>query len=145
MKKFWLAAGAFCACFAVFGEVIRLPLSNAAIKIDGKINAAEWRCGSMQYGTRRYDAKRLTDRQATFFLARDSKNIYFACRSELPPKGEKLLSRVRKDGLMVTMDDTVELHLYPPRGKYVYQIIINGRKAKYCAKCITKALFNGGA
>ena len=140
MKKY-LSLLFLCFLFIVntcwgnsYKETFRLGLSPAPIKIDGKIDNKEWQYGSVQFGSKKYYTNRLTDRQATFYLARDAKNIYFACQSELPPKGQKLLSRVRKDSLMVTMDDTVELYVYPPNGKYVYQIIANGKKAKYTAK-----------
>lgn len=115
-------------------ETFVVTKSPTPIKIDGKITEKEWQYGSVQFGSKKYYTNKLTDRQATFYLARDAKNIYFACQSELPPKGQKLLSRVRKDSLMVTMDDTVELYVYPPNGKYVYQIIANGKKAKFTAK-----------
>jgi hypothetical protein len=115
-------------------ETFRLPISQTPIKIDGKIDKKEWLYGAKHFGFKIYNTKKLSDRQGYFYLARDNQNIYFACSSELPPKGQKLLSRVRKDSLMLTMDDTVEFHIYPPNGKYVYQIIANGRNAKYCAK-----------
>lgn len=137
MKKiFLLLLVNAVAGFAVANETIprlRLPQMNAPT-IDGKIESAEWQLAGEQFGCLSYNTPFLAHRRATFFIGYDRENFYFACRSELPPEGQRLMSRVRRDGTMVATDDAVEIHLYPPEGKYTYQILLNGRNAKFTGK-----------
>jgi len=137
MKKLFLLLLVNAAAgFAVANETIprlRLPQMNAPT-IDGKIESAEWQLAGEQFGCLSYNTPFLAHRRATFFIGYDRENFYFACRSELPPEGQRLMSRVRRDGTMVATDDAVEIHLYPPEGKYTYQILLNGRNAKFTGK-----------
>ena len=137
MSKRLLILGLLAGLFAFSADVrptLRVPPFSTPPVIDGSIGEAEWQCAARQFGSQNYNSTVLHDRQAIFFLGWDSRNLYFACRSELPPGDQKILSRVRKDGLRVTMDDTVELHVYPPNGKYGYQLIYNPCGARFTAK-----------
>ncbi len=113
---------------------VRVPAMKNPPVIDGRIGEKEWSDASVQYGTLQYNSDLLTDRQASFFFSWDKENIYFACRSELPPAGQKLLSRVRKNDVLVTADDTIEFLVYPPNAKKVYHLIVNPRGACYSAQ-----------
>ena len=136
MKKLLLPLLMFIttALFADARPMARIPAMPKAPVIDGKINDSEWAYASGQYGTLKYFTDLLTDRQANFYFGWDKKNIYFACRSELPPAGQKLLARVRKNNIMVTADDTIEFLIYPPESKYAYHLIINKLGSYYSAK-----------
>jgi hypothetical protein len=93
--------------------------------IDGTIGSKEWKSAGASFGSTKHRSSILSQRNAVFFLGYDKKNIYFACRSELPPKGMELLTRARTRDSRVYSDDAVELLLIPPDKKYVYQIISN--------------------
>ncbi|MFA7230006.1 MAG: glycoside hydrolase domain-containing protein [Victivallaceae bacterium] len=117
---------ALLTCSAdVAPSYIRTPQMTKPPLIDGKIQEGEWRGASESFGTLQLGTNYLTGRDAVFFIGYDTKNLYFACRSELPPEGMKLLSRVRERNGKVYADDAVELIIMPPHKEYVYQFISN--------------------
>ncbi len=110
---------------AALPSYIRTPQMAKPPVIDGKIQEGEWRTASESFGTLQLGTNYLTGRDAVFFIGYDAKNLYFACKSELPPEGMKLLSRVRERNGKVYADDAVELIIMPPHKEYVCQFISN--------------------
>ena len=104
---------------------LRIPPMVKAPLIDGKIQSKEWQNAAESFGCLQIKTNYLAGRDAVFYIGYDAKNLYFACKSELPPKGIKLLSRVKKRDGKVYADDAVELLLMPPHKKFVYQFIAN--------------------
>ena len=110
---------------AALPSYIRIPLMTKPPLIDGKIQEGEWRDASESFGVLQLGTNSLAGRDAVFFIGYDAKNLYFACKSELPPAGMNLLSRVRERNGKVYADDAVELIIMPPHKEYVYQFISN--------------------
>lgn len=94
--------------------ILRLPPIDEAPIIDGKIDKAEWKNASTQFGAVSLNTKLLSIRQVTFFFTYDNENIYFAQRSEIPPAPMKL-----------TDDDTAGILLLPPGAKGPYSFQFN--------------------
>lgn len=93
--------------------------------IDGKIDSDEWKNASWNFGALHLGTDNLAKRNAVFYIGYDSENLYFACKSELPPEDMALMSRVRLRDGKVYADDAVEFIILPPHKKYVYQFIAN--------------------
>ena len=70
---------------AALPSYIRTPQMAKPPVIDGKIQEGEWRTASESFGTLQLGTNYLTGRDAVFFIGYDAKNLYFACKSELPP------------------------------------------------------------
>jgi hypothetical protein len=118
----------FAAMLAVGANetsLLRVPMMAKGPVIDGKFGGDEWRDAAETFGVLRHNSAFLTQRSAFFRIGYDRENLYFACRSELPPSPMTLVSRVKTDGGRVYLDDAVELLLMPPRGNNVYQLLVN--------------------
>lgn len=113
---------------------LRIPPMAKPPVIDGKIQESEWSGASESFGALQLGTNYITGRNAVFFIGYDTENLYFACRSELPPEGMKLLSRVRERNGKVYADDAVELIIMPPHKEYVYQFISNSLNTFYAKK-----------
>jgi hypothetical protein len=129
-KRLFLVTSLFTMSFYLKGEdpktsYLRIPPMKKPPQIDGKINADEWRDAAESFGCLQIRTNYLAGRDAVFYIGYDSNNIYFACKSELPPKEIELLSRVRKRDGKVYIDDSVEFLLMPPHKELVYQLIVN--------------------
>ena len=68
----------------------RAGVMPAAPTLDGVINEKEWAGSVPVFGFKRYNSEALSYRQGYFRIGYTAKNLYFACRSELPPEGMKL-------------------------------------------------------
>ena len=106
-------------------NIISSALMKKAPVIDGVINAEEWIDAAEVFGSRIYGSRPAEPRVCRFFIGKDSKNLYFAAKSELPPPKLKLLAKAKKRDAPVYRDDAVELIVMPPHGKAVYQTICN--------------------
>lgn len=120
---------------------LRLPPMKTGPKIDGVIEKEEWKNASVSFGALKHNSSNLEPREAVFYFGYDEKNIYFACRSELPPNDMKLLARAQKRDGKVYMDDAVELLFMAPDKKYVYHLIANSLDTLYDVKY---PVVNGG-
>ena len=118
-------------CLAVRAEQsASMPAMKVAPKVDGIVDSKEWRgaagfCGLQRGGS-------LEARHAWVLVGYDSKNIYLAFRSELPPD-RKLVTKVKRRGGHVVGDDSLEVWIVPPkagrpdgpRGQGYFQLIVN--------------------
>ena len=117
---------------------VRLPLMQQAPKIDGIIEDAEWKGASQWEGFTRYSSGILTGQRGSFWVGGDSRNLYFAVKTETPPEG-KLLQRA--NGLPgganpgnIFADDSIEVWLAPQPGdppptRKVFFTLLNARGA----------------
>jgi hypothetical protein len=119
---------------AALVSYIRIPIMTKPPLIDGKIQEGEWREASESFGALQLGTNYLAGRDAVFFIGYDTKNLYFACKSELPPEGMSLLSRVREQNGKVYADDAVELIIMPAHKEYVYQFISNSLGTVFAKK-----------
>ncbi len=101
------------------------PLKTPPI-IDGIITTEEYTNASKISGGGRVT----DDRQLEVWVGYDIQNLYFAIKSELPPGGD-LLSKARVSADVLT-DDSVEILIYPPKGRKpgsfqfgYFQLIVN--------------------
>lgn len=129
MKKLKLIFGAiFMLPLLLCGEnktLVRTGVMLKAPQIDGIINEKEWLGAVPFFGFKRYKSEVLSFRQGVWRIGYTAKNLYFSCRSELPPAGMKLKSKIAQDGKNIYKDDTVELLFYTPLNDYVFQLGFN--------------------
>lgn len=137
----------FLVSYASYAEIpqykalSRLPPMMKVPQIDGLIDKDEWKDANASFGALKHNNSNLEPREAVFYFGYDQKNIYFACRSELPPGDMKMLARAQKRDGKVYADDAVELLLMAPDKKYVYHLIANSLNTLYDVKY---PLVNGG-
>lgn len=139
MKKKMIGLGLLLSGLAVSAVVptksdFTLSKMNKAPVIDGKISAGEWRDGTKIAGVLCHNSPFLSARQAVQYFAVDNQYFYYACRSELPPKGMELFNRAKKRDGAVFLDDNVEFLVCPPHEKFVYQIMANSKGFTYDKK-----------
>ena len=103
----------------------RTGIMPKAPVLDGVIQNAEWNGAIPIFGFNRYKSDVLSLRQGSFRIGFTENNLYFACRSELPPEGMKLRSRIAQNGRDVYKDDTAELLFYSPLKDHVYHLGFN--------------------
>jgi hypothetical protein len=136
-KFFLFVLTVMFSCVCIKADKANLLYSNLTDKppvIDGHIGDVEWQDAAETSGSRIINSTSLELRKVHFYFCCSSKNLYFACKSELPPPGMKLLSRVKKRDGRVHIDDAVEFIFMPPDGKAVYQIIANSIGTFFDAK-----------
>jgi len=117
----------------VFGgneTLIRAGAMPKAPQIDGIVNEEEWQGAVPFFGFKRHNSEVLAHRQGVWRIGFTAKNLFFACRSQLPPKGMKLNSKIAQNGRNIYKDDTVELLFHTPKNDYVFQLGLNP-KGKY--------------
>ena len=127
IKKILLCLATLSACISgsAAGMSAVLPVIEKAPVIDGKISPEEWSNAAEIYGLHGYNSAYLSSRQGKQFFAVDNNFFYFASQTELPPEDIPLLSRVKKYGGAVFLDDSVEITILPPHEKFVFQFIVN--------------------
>lgn len=109
MKKLTVAFSLifpFCALFAAElsqDTLLRLPPMAKTPVIDGKVDIDEWMGASQSFGGFSDKTKLMTYRISVYYFGYDSKNVYFALRSEIPDPPMQL-----------TEKDAVELTIQAP-------------------------------
>ncbi|MFH0797238.1 MAG: glycoside hydrolase domain-containing protein [Candidatus Omnitrophota bacterium] len=129
--SFLIAKSGICANVTPV-PLLKIPPCHQAPVIDGIFSAGEWDeafCGTgmVLAGSKGY----IEPRQVNFWLTYDSSRLYFAFKSETPPTG-RLLSRIRKEGGEVWIDDAVEVWLNPGFGEKA----VKGRYYQFAANSI---------
>lgn len=124
-----------CRCAGQDTQTIfRLGIMPKAPAIDGIIQEAEWNGAVPVFGFNRYKGSALSSRQGTFRIGFTANYIYYACRSELPPKGMKLRSKIARNGRDIYKDDTAELLFYSPLKDHVYHLGFNPKGKFFSTK-----------
>lgn len=98
--------------------VLAIPRMTVPPKIDGVIDATEWREAIAVSGVVDQGTDVLLPRPTTFFLAWDPAHFYFACRSYLKPGYKPFIYDGRSEGTAYCYDDGLEL-LFQPQGANV--------------------------
>ncbi|MCF7854041.1 MAG: DUF6067 family protein [Candidatus Pacebacteria bacterium] len=129
-----LAAGIVSAQDTPYPEA-RLPRMPAAPNIDGHMTSDEWRGSTSFHGL----GNPVEPREGQAWFGYDRENLYVAFRTQMPPTGQ-LITNVKRDGVEVVMDDSVELWVVPPdkgrsldgpKGKGYFQLIVNSTGMSY--------------
>ncbi len=127
-KKLTLITAIALSHIGIFADnqnIMSTQLLNPAPVIDGNIGRDEWKNAAQTFGSRIINSIHLEPRNIIYYFGCSDQNLYFACKSELPPGNMQLISRVRKRDGRVFADDAVELILQPPHGRAIYQTIVN--------------------
>jgi hypothetical protein len=125
---------------AALDAPVVVPLSRDGPKIDGHVDAAEWRSAAVFDGFGRDG--RLTRRRATGYVAATADTLYVAVVSELPAEGS-LAATVMRDTAKVVFDDAVEVLINPTPDRPAqacYQFLANS-----IGKCAYVVHTRGGA
>ncbi len=130
MKKPLIFLLLCCLCSVVWcasGKKMKavLPLMKASPQIDGVISPSERAASTEVMGLLRYNSEVMTGRQGTYYFAMTEQGLYVAANTTLPPKHIPLVDRVKKRDGAVFLDDSVELDIFPPHQKFVYQLLVN--------------------
>ena len=128
LKSKFLIAGVLFLPLLVSGgneTLIRSGAMPKAPQIDGIIQENEWLGSVPVFGFKRYNGEVLSHRQGVWRIGFTAENIFFSCRSQLPPEGMKLNSRIAQNGMNIYKDDTVELLFHSPKNDYVFQLGFN--------------------
>ena len=117
-----------------------IPEMKQAPKLDGVINENEWRDAIGNYGfVNIQPPERISNRRGSFRVGRKEEILYFAFRTEAPPKSE-ILTRTKPDGKQDLIgafhDDSIEMVLAPKHGRKsgdrtFYHIIFNANGALF--------------
>ena len=132
-----IGAALFLLPLLVFGgneTLVRAGVMPKAPQIDGVIHEEEWRGAVPFFGFKRHNSEVLAHRQGVWRIGFTAKNLFFSCRSQLPPKGMRLNSKIAQNGKKIYRDDTVELLFFTPKNDYVFQLGANP-KGKYFSTC----------
>ncbi len=95
-----------------------IPRLSAPPKIDGVIDANEWREASAVSGIVDQGTDILLPRPTTFYFAWDANHLYFACRTYVKPGYRFVIREGRSDGGAYCYDDGLEM-LFKPLGQNV--------------------------
>ncbi len=110
-----------------FFDSYRVPLMAAAPNLDGRAEAAEWRCAAGFDGLS-YTGN-LEDRRARTYIGATETHLYVAVLSEMPPAGE-LVSAITTHSDRIIWDDVLEVWVDPSPGSdsgIAYQMLVSSK------------------
>ena len=129
MRRVGLLLVCMCCCLKAARAdlesfVVPVVSENAAPRLDGKVEAAEWRHAARLTGLVHLMTERLSERQVAVYVVADPKHLYIAMVAPHAPPGVRPRGhRFDRDNIPEIMkDDRVEIEVLPPdpdrRGRF---------------------------